>query len=380
MTLNEVRELFAHIKKGKIYFNHAATGPFSKNVLSVVNDYLLQRSETNIDNFPELIKIVAEAKNYLCQMLNCTADRIAFLDNTSNGMNTLAQGIKWKKGDSILLNDLEFPANVYPFLNLEKEGVEVEFVKSRNGIVSADEIIKSITPSTRLISISFVQFLTGYKVDLAKIGNVCREKGIIFSVDAIQGLGAFTLDVEKNKIDFISCGTAKWLLGMQGLAFIYVSEKLQELLQPKYVGWLSVEDAWNILDFNLKLKSTADAFQCGTINSLGVFGLLPSLKLFSDFGYKNIEERILENSTNLIKKLLEIEIHPILENCDIKNLSGIVSFEHENAMRIVEELRKKEIYCSVREGMVRLSPHFYNTKEEIETVVDEIKDILHVSL
>ena len=380
MTLNEVRELFPHIKKGKIYFNHAATGPFSKNVLSVVNDYLLQRSETNIDNFPELIKIVGETKNYLCQMLNCTADRIAFLDNTSNGMNTLAQGIKWKKGDSILLNDLEFPANVYPFLNLEKEGVEVEFVKSRNGIVSADDIISSIKPGTRLISISFVQFLTGYKADLAKIGNVCREKGIIFSVDAIQGLGAFTLDVEKNKIDFISCGTAKWLLGMQGLAFIYISEKLQQTLEPKYVGWLSVENAWNHLDYNLKLKKTADSFQSGTINALGVFGLLPSLKLFADFGYKNVEERIIENSAYFIKKLLEIGIHPILENCDIKNLSGIVSFKHENAMRILEELRKKEIYCSVREGMIRLSPHFYNTKEEIETVVGEIKDILRVSL
>lgn len=380
MTINEVRELFPHIKHGKIYFNHAATGPFSKNVLSIVNEYMLQRSETNIDNFPELIKTAGETKNYLCKMLNCTADRIAFLDNTSNGMNVLAQGIKWKKGNSILLNDLEFPANVYPFLNLEKEGVEVEFVKSRNGVVSADDIISSIKPSTRLISISFVQFLSGYRVDLEKIGNVCREKGIIFSVDAIQGLGAFTLDVEKNNVDFISCGTAKWLLGMQGLAFIYISEKLQRTMQPKYVGWLSVEDAWNILDFNLKLKSTADTFQCGTINSLGIFGLLPSLKLFSDFGYKNVEGRILENSTHLIKKLLEIGIHPILENCDMKNLSGIVSFKHENAMRILDELKKKEIYCSVREGMVRLSPHFYNTKEEIETVVDEIKYILGISL
>lgn len=378
MTLNEVRELFPHIKIGKIYFNHAATGPFSKNVLSIVNEYLIQRSETNIDNFPELVKVVGETKNYLCQMLGCSADRIAFVDNTSNGMNLLAQGMKWKKGDSIILNDIEFPANVYPFLNLEKEGVKVEFVKSRNGIVSAEDIINAIKPRTKLISISFVQFLSGYRADLEKIGNVCREKGIVFSVDAIQGLGAFTLDVEKCKVDFISCGTAKWLLGMQGLAFIYVSEKLQQMLQPKYVGWLSVEDAWNILDFNLKLKSDADAFQGGTINSLGVFGLLPSLKLFADFGYKNVEERILDNSTHFTKRLLEIGIHPILEHCEKENLSGIISFKHEKANHILDELRKKEIYCSVREGMVRLSPHFYNTKEEIDKVVNEINYILCV--
>ena len=376
MTLNEVRELFPHIKRGKIYFNNAATGPFSKNVLNFVNDYLLQRSETDIDNFPELIKVVSETKNYLGQILNCTSDRIAFIDNTSNGLNILAQGIKWEKGDSIILNDIEFPSNVYPFLNLEKDGVEVEFVKSKNGIVSADDIINAIKPNTRLISISFVQFLTGYRVDLEKIGNVCREKEIILSVDAIQGLGAFTLDVELNKVDFISCGTAKWLLGMQGLAFIYTSEKLQQALQPKYVGWLSVENAWNLLDFKLNLKSTADALQGGTINALGVFGLLPSLKLFSDFGYKNVEERILDNSTHFTKRLLEIGIHPILENCVRENLSGIVSFKHEKATMIFEELEKKEIYCSVREGMVRLSPHFYNTKNEIDIVVDEIKNIL----
>jgi len=380
MTLNEVRELFPHIKKGKIYFNHAATGPFSINVLSIVNEYLLQRSETDIDNFLELIKVVGETKNYLCQMLNCKADRITFVDNTSNGLNILAQGIKWKKGDSIILNDLEFPANVYPFLNLEKEGVKIEFVKSKNGIVSADDIIDSIKPSTRLISISFVQFLTGYKVDLEKIGQVCREKGIIFCVDAIQGLGAFNLDVENNKIDFISCGTAKWLLGMQGLAFIYISENLQQELQPKYVGWTSVENAWNHLDYNLKLKKTADALQGGTINALGVFTLLPSLKLFADFGYKNVEERILDNSTHFTKKLLEIGIHPILENCEKENLSGIISFKHKNPTMIVEALKKKEIYCSVREGMVRLSPHFYNTKEEIEIVVNEIKKILRGSV
>jgi len=119
MTLDGVRELFPHIKKGKIYFNHAATGPFSTNVLNIVNVYLLQRSETDIDNFLELIKVVGETKNYLCQMLNCKADRITFVDNTSNGLNILAQGIRWKKGDLIILNDLEFPANVYPFLNLE---------------------------------------------------------------------------------------------------------------------------------------------------------------------------------------------------------------------------------------------------------------------
>jgi len=166
---------------------------------------------------------------------------------------------------------------------------------------------------------------------------------------------------------------------MQGLAFIYISENLQQELQPKYVGWTSVVNAWNLLDFNLKLKNSADALQGGTINALGVFGLLPSLKLFSDFGYKNVEDRILDNSTHFMRKLVDIGVHPILQNCEKENLSGIVSFQHENSAMIFEELKKKEIFCSVREGMVRLSPHFYNSKEEIDYVVNEIKNILRVS-
>ncbi|NWF89950.1 MAG: aminotransferase class V-fold PLP-dependent enzyme [Ignavibacteriaceae bacterium] len=379
MTIQEVRDLFPHINAGKIYFNNAATGAFSKKVLKIVDEYLLQRSETDIDNFEKFLKTMVETKVYLGKMLNCSAERIAFGDSTSNGMNILAQGLKWHKGNSILLNDLEFPANVYPFLNLEKEGVSVDFVKSKNGIVSAKDVISSIKPNTKLISISFVQFLTGYRVDLEKIGNVCRERGIIFSVDAIQGLGAFTIDVEKYKIDFIACGTAKWLLGMQGLAFIYISEKLQQILQPKYIGWLSVEDAWNLLDYNLKLKNTAEVFQGATINALGVFGLLPSLKLFADFGYKNVEERILENSIHFTNRLLELGIHPILEKCERENLSGIISFKHDKSNLILDELKKREIYCSVREGMVRLSPHFFNTLEEIDRVTEAIKNILHVS-
>lgn len=376
MNINQVRELFPHITAGKIYFNHASTGPFSKPVLDAVNDYLLQRSETNIDNYEELMKKTAEVKVYLARMLNCEFDRLTFIDNTSNGMNILAQGIKWKNGDSILLNDIEFPANVYPFLNLEKEGVIIEFVKSQNGIVSAEDIINSIKPSTKLISISFVQFLSGYKSELKKIGEVCREKGIIFSVDAIQGLGAFTLDVIDCNIDFISCGTAKWLLGMQGLAFIYMSEMLQETLQHKFVGWISVENEWNHLDYKLKFRQNADAFRSGTVNALGIFSLLPSLKLFYNFGYKNVENRILENSFHLMQKLSALGINPILKDCNKKNISGIVSFTHPNALMIVEELQKIKIFCSVREGMVRLSPHFYNTKEDIDVVTDEIDKII----
>ena len=373
MDIDKARSYFPYLKSGKIYFNHASTGPLSVPVLRQINNILNEMSETNIDNYTKLLSVIKETKEDIAFMINAKSDRIAFLDNTSNGINILAQGIPWKKGDRILLNDLEFPANVYPFLNLQKNGVIVDFVKSHDGIVSADDVIKNIKSGTRLVSISQVQFLTGYRVDLEKIGNVCRDKGIIFSVDAIQGLGAVRLDVVKDKIDFLSSGSQKWLLGLQGMAFIYVSENLQENMIPGNVGWLSVEDAWNLLHYDLTLKKTADCFQGGTLNTIGIYALNASLKMFKEFGFDNIEQKVIKNSLHLIKKLEEINIHPVLSGCDDRNIAGIVSFKHNESKKIFEELVKNDIQCAVREGMIRLSPHFYNIDEESDRIVDELK-------
>ncbi len=276
------RSYFPYLNTGRIYFNHASTGPISTRVRDILHEIILEKSETDIDNFQKFMQASSETKTLLGEMINCQAERIAFVDNTTNGINILAQGISWKRGDRILLNDLEFPANVYPFMNLKKEGVEIDIIKSRDGIVPSEDIIAGIKPETKLISVSQVQFLTGYRADLDKIGKVCKEKKIIFSVDAIQGLGAVRLDVEAQNIDFISSGSQKWLLGLQGLGFIYLSEELQSKINPKYVGWLSVEDAWNLLDYNLKLKSTAECFQSGTLNTFGIFALNESLKFFKE--------------------------------------------------------------------------------------------------
>src|SRR5690606_14664217 len=288
---------------------------------------LAEQSEGSIDDFLRFLKIADETKNLLAAYLNTSAERIAFADNTTNGINLLAQSLVWKKGDRIILNDIEFPANVYPFLNLRKKGVEIDFVKSKNGRVIAEDVVDMISSKTKLISISFVQFLSGYKADLRKIGKVCREREIIFCVDAIQGLGALRIDVEKDFIDFISCGTQKWMLGLQGFSFVFITKVLQEKLDPAFAGWLGVVDAWNLLDYNLKLKSTAEAFQTGTVNTLGVFALNASLKLMNEFGFDEIEKRVISNSRYFINELESAGIQPMLSGCSDNNLSGIISFK-----------------------------------------------------
>lgn len=376
MDINTIREYFPYLKKGKIYFNHATTAPVSVPLIRELNKVLTGKSESNIDNYPEFLSVVDDTKSKLALLINAQPDRIGFLDNTSNGINILAQGIPWRKGDRVLLNNVEFPANVYPFLNLRDQGVEIDFVKAKNGIVTAEDIINMIKPETKLVAVSFVQFLSGYRIDLKKLGSVCKEKNIILSVDGIQGLGAVRLDIQNFNIDFISSGTQKWMLGLKGFGFIYVSKKLQEDIKPKYVGWLAVKNAWDFLNYKLELKESADALQGGTLNSLGIYALNTSLKIFEEFGHENVEKKILENTTYCLTELDKIGINAVLKEIERSNLAGIVSFKHNQAQRIFEELKKNNIDCSVREGMIRLSPHFYNTSRDIDKVINAIKNIV----
>jgi cysteine desulfurase/selenocysteine lyase len=377
MNENEItkaRSYFPYLDKGIIYFNHAATGPLSTKVKEDIDKLFLDKNEGKIDNYDELVQKVSESKQLLAKMLNTTSNRIAFTENTSSGLNILAQGMKWKEGDRIILNDIEFPSNVYPFMNLQNKGVEIDFVKSENGIVNAENIIEAIKPETKLISVSYVQFLSGYRIDLEKLGTVSREKDIILAVDAIQGLGAININVEKYKVDFISCGTQKWLLGMQGMGFIFLTKELQDKIDASFVGWLSVENAWDLLDYNYKLKRTANRFQPGTLNIIGVYALNASLKMFDEFGFETIERQVLSNSKYFIDKLSDAEFNLILKDYNKENLSGIVSLKHDDAEDIFNYLSKMDIICAVREGYLRFAPHFYNTEKEIDKVVVELKN------
>lgn len=374
-TIEKARGYFPYLKKGIIYFNHASTAPISNKVKERIEEFIRERSEDALDDYWAFKSVADETKNIIGEMINCSGDRTAFLDNTTNGIIWLAQGIDWNAGDRIILNDVEFPANVYPFLQLKEKGVEVDIIKSTNGIVTAEEIIKTIHPKTKLISISYVQFLSGYRIDLEKIGKICKEKGIIFSVDAIQGLGAIRLDVEKFNIDFLANGTQKWLLGLQGLAFIYVRKELQDKMKSAPIGWLAVKDAWNLLDFDLTTKETAERFQPGTLNNLGIYAFNSSMKLFKEFGFNEIENQVISNSKYFIKELEKIGYKSPLLSLPEKHLSGIASFKSEYAQKIFDILSQKKIVCSLREGYIRFAPHFYNTKQEIDLVVDTMKNI-----
>lgn len=377
MTIEEVRDQFPYLKLGKIYLNHASLSPVPQLVIDRANLFLKRRSETHIDDMSQYIHDAEEAKQKLALLLNGDPDRFAFFDNTSTGLNILAQGLDWKPGDRVLLNDVEFPSNVYPFLNLKNLGVEIDFVHSRKGAVSSDDILAAVRPETRLISISAVQFLSGYRANLKRIGEYCRENGIIFSVDAIQALGALPVDVKECNVDFLSSGTQKWLLGLMGLSFIYITEELQHEITPRFVGWASMDDQTSMLEYNFSFKKSADALQNGTINMIGVNALIGALDLIHTVGISRIESRIIEHTLYMNDRLQAIGVKPLSAKYKTKNLSGIVSFSSPRAKMIHQNLTEAKISSSLREGFIRLSHHFYNTTEELEAAVEAIRTCKH---
>lgn len=372
MNLSDVRSQFPHINENKVYFNHASNGPVSNRVKERLFEYIEERNHKMILNFEKSLNASQNAKNKLSEMFSTTPDRIAWADNVSNAISGIVQGIKWHSGDRIILNDLEFPSNVYPFLNLKPLGVEIDFVKSQNGIVNADDYEKLISPKTKLIAVSLVQFLTGYRIDIKKLGDICRQKEILFFVDGIQGGGVVNVDVEESNIDLFTGGSHKWFMGLQGASYFVISKKLQDLVHQKNVGWTSVVDPWNLLDYNLTLREDAERYQNGTLNMIGITAFDESLNLFKEFGMNNVESHVLSNTKYFIDKLNEAGLKPLLNNVSAGNLAGIVTIETENSKRIFINLEKKNISCSLREGMIRFSPHYYNTKEEIDLVVEEL--------
>lgn len=376
MDIEKAKNLFPYLKTNKIYFNHAAIGPLSTPVVEKIKKHLKERSYTKLNNFDSLLENSKSAKKKLAQMFNCDPKRLAWGDNVANGMNLLAQGLDWQQGDRIILNDIEFPSNVYPFLNLQKQGVEVDFVHTKKGIFSVFDYEKLITPKTKLISVSAVQFLSGFRVDLKALGNLCKKHNIIFAVDSIQAAGAINIDVQQSNVDFMVGGTQKWLLGLTGLSYLFVSEKLQNKITQRNVGWASVNNPWKLIEYDLTLNPTAARYQTGTLSSIGIAAIDASLDIFLSFGKEIIEKKIISNSKYLIEQLSNIGIKPLLLNQPEKNIAGIVTFPTKNPKEILNGLKSKNITGEMRVEMIRLSPHFYNTKDEIDFVVETIKELI----
>jgi cysteine desulfurase/selenocysteine lyase len=368
MTIDQARREFPHTMTDMVYLNHAAVAPLSFRVRDAVDRYQTRRALKGIEPYPWIMKTVQETRELLAQMIHARADQMAFVLNTSDGLNIIAQGLDWEPGDRVLLNDLEFPANVYPFLNLKKRGVEIDIIQTKDGKVTRDEIADHLKDKTKLVSLSHVQFATGAKADLTAIGKLCRERDILFAVDAIQSLPHCSIDVERDNIDFLSSGSHKWMMADTGAAFVYAGDRAIERIHQASLGWTSIDNAF---DFTLRpeeLRAGAARFENGTLNFAGITALNASLKFFFEFGLKEIERNVLDLSGYLIDRLQQRGVEVITPTNEREH-AGIVSFNFPDAEKVFERLHKQNIIISLRQGRLRVSPHFYNTEEEVRKLV-----------
>jgi cysteine desulfurase/selenocysteine lyase len=361
------RQLYPHLKD-QLYLNHAAIAPMNRRAFTALQDFCTKRLSEKVEFWPDASEKKAAFIKTLAELIQAPAENIALTSNTSSGLNTLALGLTWRPGDRILLNDFEFPSNVIPFINLRRLGVEIDYVKHRNGIIDIGDIRRAVRPQTRLLSISFVEFMNGYRNDLKALASICREHEMIFSVDAIQGLGALKMDVRNMDIDFLSCGGHKWLMWPAGLGMIYVSPRIFDQLYPAQAGWMSLEVPFDFFNYHQPFAATAQRFEAGTFNTMGIVMAMETVTIMLEIGVETIEEKIMSNTDFLIRRLQEsgFELYTPTEPA---HRSGIVTFFHPRAEDLFNYLRENKIFVSLREGKIRIAPHFYNNHDDLERFI-----------
>lgn len=353
------------------YLNHSSIGLLSTRVQEAVAEGARAQEDGSEGN-PALRERVGPLKEKLARLINASADEIALVRNTVEGLATVAAGIVWRAGDNVVTDDIEFPANVYPWLNLESRyGVTTKLVPARDGRVLAEDLIAACDDRTRVITVSFVQFSNGYRADVERLGAFCRERGILFCVDAIQGLGPLCIDVQGYQIDFLASGGHKWLLGPIGAGFLYVRQEVQSEVWPAEIGHMGVlQNTDKYTEYNLTYRPNAEKFEGGVPNYLGVFGLNASLDLFHSVGPERIEAGVLELTDHLCEALPGLGCR-LLSHRAPGEKSGTVTFisERESSPALFERLMRAGIIVSLREGAIRVAPHFYNTHEEIDRLL-----------
>lgn len=357
--------------------NHAAISAPPVPVTRAVQELMHEFTHSGISFYPKWMKRIGEIRELASQLINSSPGEIAFTGNTSEGLSIVAAGLDWKTGDSILLPRPEFPANIYPWMNLERLGVEVRFFDRDHGRFDTAKIEEALTPGTRLISVSSVDFATGYHCELKALGDFCREKGLLFCVDAIQGLGIVPMDVKRYGIHFLAAGGHKWLLSIMGCGFLYVSSEADPLLHPSRVGWKSVVDEEDFFRVHFDLKPDALRFESGSMNVAGIYALGAAMDLIMGVGVENIFERVTSLNDALIRGLRDRD-EQVVTPMGPGERSGIVSFIPSSTPKSLHDfLSHEHVAVSLRNDMIRLSPHFYNNMDDIHRfleILDQYQD------
>ena len=352
-NIQELRQLFFPITRNCVYLNHASDGPLPRPVARTLYTYIDDTSNFGNVNFARWLEHERGAHRRMASMIHVRPDQVAMTASTGDGLMMIAGGLRWQPGDMIISAECEFPSNIYPWLNLQNQGVQVHLVKMRENRIAVEDVLSSITERTRLVSLSLVEFSTGYRNNIATIARYCHERGIICGIDAAQAMG-----------------------------ILYVADDLLAQLHTAHRGWFSVEAPFDFFNYEQPLKAGMARFEHSSPNSLPIIGLDAALGVFEciDGGMAAVEERISGLTSHAISGLERLG-YPVLSPQGEGERSGIVCFKLHpeylaiSPQQLVDELALRKIHVAARSDVVRVSPHFYNTLEELDVLLNALDDI-----
>lgn len=356
------------------YFDHASVSPLPEPTRKRIVDFVNESSEIGNTIWPQWKQELERARDTAANMINADRGEIALVGSTTIGLNLLAESFPFEPGDNVVIPEDEFPSNVFPWLNLKSKGVEIRQVPADHGRIDMAAFEAACDARTKVVSVSWIAYASGYMRDLVAIEKIVHKHDTVFMVDAIQGLGIFPMDVKALNIDCLAADGHKWMLGPEGAAMAYYSEKLLEKMEPRLVGWHSVKHAGNFGNLNPDWKTTADRYEGGSPNLLGMLGFGVSLNLLCDLGAENIGNAILD-ITDIACEKLQSAGADIFTLRDKPIRSGIVIFEMpgKDSNALHGHLLKCGVALTSRFDKLRISPHAYNTEEDLDRLIDGLK-------
>ena len=375
LKLDEIRQQFP-ITQHYNFMNHAAVAPLSRPAAEALAGFAREVCE-NAYLKGTYYRAADRVRRLAAKLIGATPEEVTFVKNTTEGVHYVANGIQWVSGDNVVSLATEFPANVYPWLNLQSRGVQLRRVQPEGDRVPFDRIAAAIDRRTRVLAVSAVQWDNGFRVDLTRLGELCAERGVLLFVDAIQALGVHPIDVRAMNIDFLSAGAHKWLTGPEGVGIFYCKRELVGHLRPSEPGYMGVKRGFDDVAPELtpeEFHDDARRFDSGVYNLAGICALGASLELLLDVGIEQVQVRV-KQLTDLLVEGLRAKGWQVHSPRTASEWSGIVSFSssHHDLDQLRKHLRREyRIVLALRRGRLRASPHFYNSTDEIRQLIEAL--------
>ena len=373
----ELRRREFPVTRNKIFLAHAGVCPLPRRVSQAIGDYALEAGTGDQEKFV-YPGILDEGRKLAARLLDCQPEDVAFVGPTSLALSFVASGLKFGSGDNILIYFDDYPSNVYPWMALAEQGVEVRLMNTRGlGVIRPMDVMGQVDENTRLVALASCHFISGYRIDISAIGAFLRERGILFCLDAIQTLGAFPTPV--GQVDMLAADAHKWLLGPCGAGVLYVRREVQEKMNPPIFGWHNVRCPDFVAQERIAFRNDARKYEAGTHNLLGVVGLVAAMGLVLEIGIENISRELLRKRARLAAALQAKGYTVLLSDAPIGADGGIVSFHRDgdDPSGLHQKLSEANMVTSLRTDRagrryIRLSPHFYNTDEELDRVLERL--------